>query len=414
VSTGVTLGANPDAATKAYANADAAARAGRTLTAVQIPSSPAAPTASSGGGSDPAGFTATLQGDTVRLSWQAVPGVLTYLLGGPAMGQYGQRVQTTSYAIGGLGAGSYQWTVASLSDAGPPLNNWTKWPKAQLTMAPADVHSGHYRVTLNGFSVNLETLDHQFQTDGAQDEVYVAAQIVEYDKNSSSPLEQRAVQSLTYGDEKGYPLRVLAGTATETGGLTAGNNYPNQPDPWRRSDSPRINQLPLLLWEGELVQGQNVVVITPTVWEWDGDSRAYNWWTSGKAKAWKTEGTLVQELKGNGTYEGLLSRADIQPFELPRDDQHSVDEGSGEDGVNGADRPIGMRLVQSPFQGTENYWYHQFSPKLVALTVLDVETALQNTNSFGGRGAGIVEVRYRDWQDWQGDYTLYLQVERIP
>jgi hypothetical protein len=405
-----TLGAtNPEAAPRAYATADAAARAGKALTAVQIPSSPAAPTTSSPGGSDPAGFTAMLQGDTVRLSWQAVPGVLTYLLGGPAMGQNGQRIQTTSYAIGGLGVGSYQWTVASLSDAGPPLNNWTKWPKAALTISPEDIHSGRYRVTLNGFTVNRETLDHQFQTDGAQDEVYLAAQVTKYDKNGPVRIEERVVKSLTYGDEKGYPLRIQAGTATGTGGLTGGDNYPNQPDPWRRSDLPRINQLPLLLWEGDLVSGESVLLITPTIWEWDGDQRAFNWWSSGELKTGDSK-TLTQERLETGVFDGLLGRKDIHPFEFPRDGLRTVTElGNAPRSMENADRPIGMRKNPSWPDG----YFPELQPKELALTVAGVEAALQNSSTFGGRGPGMIEVRYQDQEAWMGDYTLYLQVERI-
>lgn len=400
---------NPEAAPRAYTSAGAAERARQALTNVQIPASPAAPAVEPATGSDPAGFTATLEGDTVRLRWQAVPGVLTYLLGGPGMGQYGQRVQTTTYALGRLGVGSYQWSIASLSDAGPPLNASTKWPTAQLTISPDDIHSGRYRVTLNGFTVNRETLDHQFQTDGAQDEVYLAARVTKYDKNGPVRIDERVVKSLTYGDEKGYPLRIQAGTATGTGGLTAGDNYPNQPDPWRRSDQPRINQLPLLLWEGDLVSGQSVVLITPTVWEWDGDQRAYNWWSSGQMKSGDPR-TLTQERLETGVFDGLLGRKDIHPFEFPRDAARTVTElGNDPRSVTNADRPIGMR--ENPSWGPG--YFPELQPKELALTVSGVEAALANSSSFGGRGAGIIEVRYQDQEVWMGDYTLYLQVERI-
>ncbi|MFL5402470.1 MAG: hypothetical protein ACJ8BF_06595 [Gemmatimonadales bacterium] len=385
-------------------------RTAPTLTAV-TPATPETPATTAG---DPAHFTAAVQADKVVLTWDAVPGVSWYLLGGPTMSLYGQQVQGTSYAIRGLGVGQYEWTVASLSDARSPLTNGATWPKAQLNLTPDNITAGRYRVTLNGFTVNRESWDNMFETDGKRDEVYLAADVVKYDKAAATPPDERVVKTITIGDANGFPDRLAAGSASGAGGLMTGNSFPNQPDPWNRHGNLSFDRLPLLLWEGNLLQGQSVVVITPTVWEWDGEPRVFNWWSTGTAIAQSITTTITQDRKAQGVFDGLLGRADLQPFEFPRDDQHAISEnGTQKYKVDGADRPIGMRMMNSPYAGNQSYRYHEFAPKTVALTVRGIETALQNTSSMGGRGAGIVEVRYQDEEDWKGDYTLYLQVERI-
>jgi hypothetical protein len=83
---------------------------------------------------NPTGFAATVQRRDVVLSWQPVPGVSQFLIGGPEMGSTGQKVEGTTYTVPLVGPGSHEWTVASLGADQAPLTNWANWPKAQAVV----------------------------------------------------------------------------------------------------------------------------------------------------------------------------------------------------------------------------------------------------------------------------------------
>jgi hypothetical protein len=86
-------------------------------------------------GANPSGFRALVQGTRVILFWQRVANVSWYQVNGPELGVSGQEVQDTTYVVGPLAPGTYEWPVASLSGQGQaPLTNWKQWPKAQAVI----------------------------------------------------------------------------------------------------------------------------------------------------------------------------------------------------------------------------------------------------------------------------------------
>jgi hypothetical protein len=68
-------------------------------------------------------------------------------------------------------------------------------------------------------------------------------------------------------------------------------------------------------------------------------------------------------------------------------------------------RPIGMHYRPEAL-------IYNFTPQTLVLTY-EAADYISRTNLFGA-GNGIIEVRYTDAAAFQGDYTLYLQVERMP
>ena len=75
--------------------------------------------------------------------------------------------------------------------------------------------------------------------------------------------------------------------------------------------------------------------------------------------------------------------------------------------MNSKDRPIGIKPSGISFT---------FAPQAMTLDFHGVEQALSG-NGPSGRGAGVWEVRYVDkvlTQGGNGDYSLYVQVQRVP
>jgi hypothetical protein len=80
---------------------------------------------------DPANFKALQIADgTVRLTWDAVPGAGSYMLGGPGTNT-GINVNGTSYTVTGVPSGEQTWTVATMYAPGGILTTGNNWPKAR-------------------------------------------------------------------------------------------------------------------------------------------------------------------------------------------------------------------------------------------------------------------------------------------
>lgn len=128
---------------------------------------------------------------------------------------------------------------------------------------------GRYRVSVNGFRVMAETWDDALQWDGKRDEVFISSQVAVVDK-SGNQLFSNQPTSPVMGDTWGQNGRIQAGSGGDRGGLRTGDSFPSN-TPWRRAvplDEDR-DWPPTVIWEGELVSGENVALITPTIWEWD-------------------------------------------------------------------------------------------------------------------------------------------------
>jgi hypothetical protein len=271
-----------------------------------------------------------------------------------------------------------------------------------------------YRISVTGFTVNKETYDDPLQLDGKRDEVYVSAEVALLDKDRKV-LEPGAaiVQSKVFGDvggmfggTNGFNGRIQAGTASPQGGLRAGDEYPKMP--WARQGQPTADALPLAVWQGELAQGANAVLVTPTLWEYDApDIRAaFQSWAH-----WNEEATsallgspefmtLLGTLVGPEAPATLTALAPLQKVELSLID---------EIGKMG-DRPIGMTVVTDPKTGKKAF---TFAPTTIVLNYDTAERLL--AQNVGGKGPGVIALPFRETDaKLGGSYTLYLLVERMP
>jgi hypothetical protein len=362
---------------------------------------------------DPTGFTATAQGNRVTLSWQPVPGVAWYLLGGPGIGLHGQQVQGTSYTVGPLDPGGYEWSVASLEGEGlGALTNGAFWPKARAVIS--NNTAGAYRISVAGFRVNHNTHDDQLNRDGWGDEIFSSVVLQRFDRATGRLIEGNSVTSSIHGDGNQAPERVPQGSASGNGGLSAGDVVPFGWD--ERTPQPSLipGRFPLRIWEGPLADGGDVLVLRPTLWEADGDRTAFDWWLRFLASSpatdttWKLPG-LQQSLKntaidiipgiGRSLYPNdthlLYASPDIV-------DQLAVGNSQPNYINPGRHRPVGLQ---------QHYWKDQ----LLVLSREKIEAELNRASQVAAP-AGLIVVPLEEEQGGTtplgGKYLLYLRVER--
>jgi hypothetical protein len=360
---------------------------------------------------DPSGFTAVQRAGKITLVWHPAAGVTWYLLGGPGMGLYGQQVRDTTYVVGALAPGIYEWTVASLTGEGQAaVSNGAYWPKARATISAAT--TGSYRVSVAGFRVNHDTYDDPLNRDGWGDEVYASVVLQRFDRATGTLLEGRTITSRTHGDGNSAPERVPQGHASDNGGLTAGDVVPFGWDEATPNPPIEKGRFPMVLWEGPLADSGDVLVLRPTLWEVDGDRTAFDFWTtflgsSAPSATWGLDGVRQSLATTDVAPVGGLAieRKGFLLWNSPDlIDQLAVGNRQPYHVNAGRDRPIGLRD-------------HMWLDLVVVLDREKIETELRRPGQIE-TGAGLIKVRLQEDKGGtaplNGDYTLYLRVERMP
>jgi hypothetical protein len=277
----------------------------------------------------------------------------------------------------------------------------TLMPARPAAAPPAAPATGRYRVSLVGFQANHTTWDNALQLDGKGDEVFVSSDVKFLDATGASivPGLEPTLRSYIYGDVNGQtaPNRRQAGALSNLGGIGDGNSYPASP--WAGVPDTRDPlAIPMVLWQGTLVRGQNSVIVTPTIWEYDGSNAAgaFDAWVSWAQRT-------ATALRDNKTFGDMVGAQAVQIADLTvlgagvaLDLRQSV---IGQD----ADRPVGMK-----FNGTQA----EFRPQSLVLTYDGVERLF--AQQVGALPLGVYPIEYRDAPQWWGDYTLYIKVEHLP
>ncbi len=353
---------------------------------------------------NPTALTVTQKAEgVVELTWPAVAGASYYLLWGPGLAD-ATRAVGTSHTVGNVPAGTHQYTVGAYFDPGPvstPVAMFTKGSIALTSM------TGNYRVTLNGFAVNHATSEDPANWDGVSDEVYGAAFVQVFDRNSKALVTPPAVvESRVHGDVSKWRDRVRAGSLTAAGGIGPGDRVPDNSDPSTGpTGQPSATAFPLVVFQGPLTLGKEVVLVHPTLWESDGNRSAFDKWHasflqvereatfSAMAREIDAPGLQIvmggQMLTGAGSIPDLKATRDVKP---------------------GTDRPIGMRHVPST-----NYTM-QWQDRMVVITKEKIDALLDSKYGSGVKGTIAIPLVDHDAGDlpYSGDYVLYLRVERLP
>ncbi|NAZ76447.1 hypothetical protein GTQ99_13635 [Kineococcus sp. T13] len=262
--------------------------------------------------------------------------------------------------------------------------------------------AARYRVTINGFWCHNETWDDAFNWDGKHDEVVLAVNVRDVDADGQTLRTPLDSESELLGDTHHLPNRVKAGSASPAGGIVSGDKFPT-PRPWQRSagelNTSRVP--PYVVWEGDLPPGERMVLLTPTVWEWDPGAGFWDGWLEWQVAVDATYGQRAKEVFGG-----------IWPVAKPVFDAVSLGiqtvgtlAGLWSPLGKSMRRPVGLQRNPDDPDG------FLFNPVTIALNSDSAEFLIADDPQ--GFGKGIVGIRYVDDPYLRGVYSLFLQVERV-
>lgn len=261
---------------------------------------------------------------------------------------------------------------------------------------PVNAIRGRFRVTLNGFKVNRQSNQGLLL---AWDAVtfHPSWQMVNAAGEQPSTRPHRQETS-TIGSIP--ENRTQGGTASTRGGLRTGDGFPTE-TPWQRTlpinhhNGPATIP-PTVYFDGEIVQRVNAAYLIPTIWVVNGPSNL--------DLVGSYHSQINRDLPALGRAVARIIRGP-QPLTLESYLRPGASMGLNT-GLRLAigvpqKRPIGMQPERDQFG---------FIPQVLVLTYDSAE--FMSRTDFGS-GIGIVPVRYVDAQSFAGDYTLFLQIERI-
>jgi len=284
-----------------------------------------------------------------------------------------------------------------------PSGESTSPPTTSPTTTEPALVAATFQVTINGFWVKSETWDHALEVDGKGDEVYLSVGAKATDADGKPVVDVTGGDpdstSETFGDTNGYPSRIQAGSRSSQGGLKTGDRFPTD-EPWKLSGEPTADRMPFLVARIKLVKDKNALVITPSIWEWDGGADAFkDWVTWFKGSLNKVSSFVkgkIQSKSVGGTTDLLFGAADMGlDIALSLKDSGILG--------NAADRPIGMQQA-----GDET---NKFEPYVLVLTYESAKWLTENDPN--GKGKGVLELRYKDADRYRGNYSLFLQVTEV-
>jgi Ricin-type beta-trefoil lectin domain-like len=293
------------------------------------------------------------------------------------------------------------------------------------THVPMDVkvwNGAYFRVVAKGFTCNRETADDILERDGKRDEIYLSSfSFLANNANSTIPNTTIGTRTRVFCDINGRGPEnkwAMAGSAAGgLGGIQTGDNIPDI-EPWKNNAPASGELLPYILWEGDLQAGGDYVVIHPSIVEYDGPADFFtNFW--------------------HGSFIGLAARSATNVLSLPFQLF-----GVGGSGFNYNDSSPGVWPAPTVMQQFGNVFYNA---NLAMLPQIEREKLLVSAKSPGDRpigidanavynplqirlnfnmantlaerdfgyGKGIVPIRYKDDDQFKGEYTLYLAFEKV-
>ncbi|MBL9212063.1 MAG: hypothetical protein JNL92_16515 [Opitutaceae bacterium] len=279
---------------------------------------------------------------------------------------------------------------------------------------------GRYRVVLLGFSVERKTTDDDiFDGDGRGDEIFFGAYRATGRLKDGPGLPQLEtvplgfVQSVVMGDDNNRPGRARAGGASPTGGIRSGDAIPSaaalMPQPGILVSSDR---LPLFLWQGDLSNTDQPVIVALTAFEWDNDSPAA--WN-----AWQRHWNPIPDdpFNKNIGHEWIrtVGRAalDAAPTEIRYSPLTPVSNGRYAT-ISFEGRPIGTRPIGAIKNAAPRYW--DYVPHGFVLVRSNIEQVLGSgsasvvTASLATRRSpGVDNLTEQD----EARYTIHVQIERL-
>lgn len=210
----------------------------------------------------------------VRLSWDpTVPGTQGVMVTGPGIdGGSKMLIGGGPYDLPLLTPGNYTWQLASIYTqnigvVSPP----SEWSTVSHTV---QYGVGRFRISLERFQAISVTAEDIFRSDGRGDEVFITTQVSQFGRVGRL-VQSRMMRTPTFGDVQNFPARVKAGSASPAGGIMPNDSYPAPTEYVSELRPPTANNLPFLLWEGELSEVEGLVMLSPAIWESDEDDQLF-------------------------------------------------------------------------------------------------------------------------------------------
>jgi hypothetical protein len=155
--------------------------------------------------------------------------------------------------------------------------------------------------------------DDPLHADGRGNEIYAAAFVRRYDRQTSNILEYSSRQTRVYGDSYRSD-RIQAGSGGALGGIANRDKIPDGASV-ERTVPAQEGVFPWNLWEGTLTDGLDALLISPTIWESDGNTSTLAAWSQNQ-QALNSTLFLAQQVQDQinqkrfapltlGTVEGL-------------------------------------------------------------------------------------------------------------
>jgi hypothetical protein len=321
--------------------------------------------------------------------------------------------------------------------------------------------SGRYKVTATGFRVLHQTKDDILSRDGHGDEIYGGFIILSYDRRTSkltdnpNPRRTNVIGEAgfdgqtfgSFGDVNGVVPhgRIRGGTASAGGGFAQNDVFPAVADPSKTYGAAYTdNTFPFQLFNGTLTDGQDAIVILPSLWEADGYRDGFAKWVNNEAanaiQIWSDQGvqaavagTQLAVISPSGTLEtsfgphlssgdqfGLAFAPVFGPLVLLNAGSYDRPIGVGASGVSGlggiASGPVLPRraivITREIIEATLNK-LATYNPATVAPAVFNIFGAPPVVLPVPPPGTLAIQLFESPANDLEGMYILYLNVERV-
>jgi hypothetical protein len=292
------------------------------------------------------------------------------------------------------------FTVGGVASPGPMSPPSGTSPSSGTTPA-----SGRYRVTATSVYFRNAEADNPGPAigDGKGDEIYLTSYAQVYDRRNGNQLAAGPLlRTPVHGDMSGAGggTRVRAGSATPNGGIATGDDVQLQ----------MPGTSPVSLWEGELRDGIDVVVLRPVLWEFDGNEAA--WYT---VYAQRFPPAAPRQAFDLPVVQAAIPRAGVAFESVPGSTM------TGAWVADTQDHPIGTVLNLTGTGQVAGTW----TDRVLTLTREKLEPWLTAAGGVGrlelrvwgeirvpAPGVGTVQQNVR--QDAVADYTLNVTIERRP
>jgi hypothetical protein len=230
-----------------------------------------------------------------------------------------------------------------------------------------------------------------------------------FDRATFQLLESTVRQTLPYGDITGNSAsRLQGGSQTPTGVVAAGDWIPGNLSV-ARLNPPSDTAFPFRVWEGRLTDNADVLVIAPTVWEFDGGTGVLQQWVQSQSVL---NGTILQDAnvqaRINTKAFGAMQVGVTSPT-FPNPLQTLVD--------GRQDRPLGVRTMGSGtvLPNTTLVLTREIIEQALASQWAQIQTTVVPGQTITIPRPGIIVVNFVDQPIPNRPtpaYSLILQVEK--